>query len=1054
MDSDVKQLLEKFKEELTLDGRKRVFEDGYKLSTEFIKEKADPEAFTKEFLIEPIIRKFNLSKLPEKHFRGIRHDLRKVDYILKNEKGKSFLAEAKPLNSDLFEKNINGAVNQIKGLFRLAEVQRDYEFGIATDGLKWVFIGKNSKVVFQYDLREDLDKIREILIGKEEVSSERIEEEISKKFYDWYNALLHGGKYKDHQNKIRTISPKDCLVENIIFVSKPENREQIAQTIMDRLIFIKFLQSKGIVGYDILEYLLKLDENILNEKLKQLFFSVLNTKKSKRVDIDPKFKDIPYLNGSLFVRTDVELKNPDYKIRSFILKEVIKFLDSFKFVHTEDVSNQKILDPEILGYIFERAMTATDRKGTGAYYTPKTITNYISKNTIHPVIVKKVNKLLKEKGYKDSELLKDIEEVYRLRESTLGEVFSKIILNLKICDNACGSGAFLLAAADVLLEVYKRINEELRLKNSEIAMRKLILQNNLYGVDINPNAVEIAKLRLWLWLVTAYEPDKVEPLPNIDYNIRVGNSLIGYVDISKFRDHKLTLLDWYSAEKSLNILLKKREDKIKEYKTAVGDKARELKSEIDDLDRKIKKLLDINLFQEISKKAKIDEDEFRKTNPFHWGFEFYSIFDGNDGKEKGFDIIVGNPPYIKHQNLRRLSPIFKSLYKCYSGTADIYVYFYERGINLLAKDSYLCFITSNKFMKTSYGENLRNFLTDNKTIHQIIVFDRVNVFDALVSSSIVFVSTEPQEKHKIFVSIINRDLEPNETILEYIDRNHFSIEQSLLGRNIWNLTQKEIIEIKNKIESSGKPLEKIGGIKINRGVTTGFNDAFLISESIKNSLIKKNHKNKDIIKPLLQGRDIKKWFVSDSKTYILLTRFDINIPKEYPDVFSHLKNFEKNLVNRADQGKNWWNLRACKYYSEFEKDKIVWGLTADKWAYALDTKKHYLPSNAYILTSDKINLKYILGVLNSKVMQFYFSQIGIMTAGGAYTLKYSTIKKFPLVIPSEKTQNEVIEVVDKIIEMKKKNVDVSNYEKKLDKLIYKIYRITPEEQKIIEESLK
>lgn len=1054
MDSDVKRLLEKFKEELTLDGRKKVFEDGYKLSTDFMKQKSDPEAFTKEFLIEPIIRKFNLSKLPERHFRGIRQDLRKVDYLLKNQKGKAFLAEAKPLNSDLFDKSVHGAVNQIKGLFRLAEVQKNYEFGIATDGLKWIFIGKNSKVVFQYDLRDDLDKIKEILIGKEEVSSERVEEEISKKFYIWYNALLHGGKYKDHENKTRTISNKDCLVENILSVSNPEDREQIAQTIMDRLIFIKFLQSKEIVGYDILDYLLKLDENILNEKLKQLFFSVMNTKKGKRADIDPKFKSIPYLNGSLFVRTEIESKNPDYKIRSYILREVIQFLDSFKFIHTEDVSNEKILDPEILGYIFERAMTATDRKGTGAFYTPKTITTYISKNTIHPVIVKRVNKLLKEKGYKDSELLKDIEEVYRLRESTLGEVFSQIILDLRICDNACGSGAFLLAAADIILGVYKRINDELRLKNSEIALRKLILQNNLYGVDINPNAVEIAKLRLWLWLVTAYEPDKVEPLPNIDYNIRVGNSLIGYTDITKFKEHKLTLLDWYSAEKSLNLMLKKREDKIQEYKTAVGDKARELKSEIDDLDRKIKKLLDINLFQEISKKVKIDEEEFRKTEPFHWGFEFYSIFDGNGGREKGFDVVIGNPPYIKHQSLRKLSPMFKSLYKCYAGTADIYVYFYERGIDLLAKDSYLCFITSNKFMKTSYGENLRKFLTEDKTIHQIIVFDRVNVFDALVSSSILFVSTETQEQNKVFVSIVNRDLEPNETILEYIDENNFSMEQSLLGKNIWNLTQKEIVEIKNKIESSGKLLESIDGVKINRGVTTGFNDAFLINESEKNALIKKSSKNKEIIKPLLQGRDIKKWLVSDSKTYMLLTNFDINIPKEYPDIFAHLKNFEKDLVNRADQGKNWWNLRACKYYPEFEKEKIVWGLTADKWAYALDTKKHYLPSNAYILTSEKINLKYILGVLNSKVMEFYFSQIGIMTAGGAYTLKYSTIKKFPLAIPTEKIQKEVIEIVDKIIETKKKGGDVSNYEKKLDSLVYKIYGITQDEQKIIEDKEK
>lgn len=564
----ITDIIDAFKEGLTLDGRKKVFENGHKLSSEFLIQKSDPEAFTKEFLIEPVIRWLELSKLSETHFKGIRGELRKVDYLLKNQIGMSFLAEVKPLNSDLFEKDDNGAVNQIKGLFRLAEVKENYQFGVATDGIKWVFIDKYAKVVYKLDLTKDLDKIREILVGKEEVSSERIEEEISRKFYEQYNAILHGG---------RAISTKDCLVENILGVSKLEEREMIAQTIMDRLIFIKFLQSKGIVGYDVLNYLLNLDEDILNEKLKQLFFSVLNTKKDERVNIDYKFKDIPYLNGSLFVRTEVESKNPDYKIKAFILKEVIRFLDSFKFVHTEDISNQQTLDPEILGYIFERAMTATDRKGTGAYYTPKTITNYISKNTIYPAIVKRVNNLLKEKGYRESELLKDIEEIYRLRESTLGEVFNRIILNLKICDNACGSGAFLLSASNVLLEIYEQINEELRLRNSEIALRKLILKNNLYGVDINRNAIEIAKLRLWLWLVTAYEPDKIEPLPNIDYNIRAGNSLIGYVNLTKFKDQKLNLLDWNGSEKPLSILQKKREEIILNYKDASGEKASELK---------------------------------------------------------------------------------------------------------------------------------------------------------------------------------------------------------------------------------------------------------------------------------------------------------------------------------------------------------------------------------------------------------------------------------------------------------------------------------------------
>ena len=222
----------------------------------------------------------------------------------------------------------------------------------------------------------------------------------------------------------------------------------------------------------------------------------MNTKKDERQDIDPKFKNIPYLNGSLFVRTKVELKNLDYKIKSEILKQVIEFLDSFSFVHTEGFSNEK-LDPEILGYIFEKAMTSRDRKGSGSFYTPKSITKYISETTIHPIILDKVNKFLKETGYKDSELIDDIAKIpTHVNQPTLKKILEEIMPSLKICDNACGSGAFLMAVADVLLKVYSKINEALTSKKSEIDLRKSILKNNLYGVDINPNAIEIAKFKI------------------------------------------------------------------------------------------------------------------------------------------------------------------------------------------------------------------------------------------------------------------------------------------------------------------------------------------------------------------------------------------------------------------------------------------------------------------------------------------------------------------------------------------------------------------------------
>jgi len=574
----VDTLLKDIKERLTFDGKNRVFNEGKELRSDFMKERAEPEAFTREFLIDKIFSALELEKLSEKQF-DIPGSRRSVDYLIKSSRG-MFLVEAKPLNANL-EKGKDSGVNQIKGLFKLAEVQKNYDFGVATNGLRWIFIDRNEEIVDNLNLEEQFDKIKEFLVGEEKVVSPKTEEEISKKFYGWYNALLHGGRYKDYENNQKTIAEEDCLVNNVIGVSDLEEQEQIAQVVTNRLIFIKFLQSKGIIEEDILKYLSEVKEEDLTPKLRQLFFGAMNTPVNDRFDIDERFWSIPYLNGSLFVYTDVERNNLAYKIKAEILKKVIEFLDSFKFVHKEHLENGDSIDPEILGYIFERAMTATDRKGTGAYYTPKFITKYISENTIYPCIIEKTNEFLKtEKGYKETELIKNIEQLFVLADTTLNEIWNKIILKVRVLDNACGSGAFLLAAANILFELNRRINDKLGAKNPDTTLKFLILVNNLYGVDINPNGIEIAKLRLWLWLVDSYEPEHIKPLPNIDYNLRVGNSLIGYVDLSEFKGAELTLSDWLWDEDkaTLDKLLKERNDLIREYKITWGEEAKELKA--------------------------------------------------------------------------------------------------------------------------------------------------------------------------------------------------------------------------------------------------------------------------------------------------------------------------------------------------------------------------------------------------------------------------------------------------------------------------------------------
>ncbi|MCF8002579.1 MAG: Eco57I restriction-modification methylase domain-containing protein [Halanaerobiales bacterium] len=456
-------------------------------------------------------------------------------------------------------------------------------------------------------------------------------------------------------------------------------------------------------------------------------------------------------------------------------------------------------------------------------------------------------------------------------------------------------------------------------------LQRNILKNNLFGVDLNEESVEITKLSLWL--KTA---NKQKPLTNLDDNIKCGNSLI-------------------------------------------------------------------------------DDPEVAGKKAFDWDKEFADIMD--DG---GFDVVIGNPPYVEHKKLKGISSKLK-YYETYSGTADIYVYFFERGLKLLKENGSLGFITSNKFIKTSYGKNLREFLTKHK-INEIIDFSSVLVFEALVASCIISISKKDKKNNKIKIAFIN-DFFSN--INECIKNSMFRLPQNKLDKNIWQLREESKIKLKEKIEGSSVELRKLANIF--RGVTTGYNPAFIIDEEIRFGLIEMDSNSKEIIKPLLQGRNIRKWIYHNTKNYIIFTRRGIEI-NNYPAIKSYLKKFEEELepgAGRKPGSYKWYEIQdETAYHQNFEKEKIIWGLTANKWAFAFDDQKHYLPSNGYILTSNHVPLKYLIAIMNSKIMKFYFDFIGIMTAGGAFTLKHETIAAFPIKFGKNEVKKNIISSVEKIIEMK------------------------------------
>ena len=286
--------------------------------------------------------------------------------------------------------------------------------------------------------------------------------------------------------------------------------------------------------------------------------------------------------------------------------------------------------------------------------------------------------------------------------------------------------------------------------------------------------------------------------------------------------------------------------------------------------------------------------------------------------------------------------------------------------------------------------------------------------------------------------------------------------QDYLNEKEWSFSDMSQLMLKEKIEKGHLILKEVKGVKIYRGVTTGYNPAFIISNELRDKLIAEDIKNKRIIKNMLQGRNIRKWYYNESEDNLIFTRRGTDI-EDFPSIKTHLFAFYNNLKpktpNDSSEGRKsgtykWFEiLDNTAYYFEFEKsEKIIWGLTADNWEYALDKEQHYLQSNAYILTSETIPIRFILGLLNSKLLHYYFRFIGVMTAGGAYTLKAATIEALPIVIGTKEQQKEIVLKVESILNTKAKNkqADVSSTESEIDRLIYNLYGLSEDDVKIVE----
>ena len=924
---------------------------------------------------------------------------------------------------------------------------------------------------------------------------------------------------------------------------------------VNRVLFLKLLEAqlvkyhKGDTSYSFLKPAIIPDYDELNK----FFFQVLAKRPEDRTEsISEKFGRIPYLNSSLFEVSPLErqtirisgLENgkmplfgatvlkdggkPKYKELS-TLHYLLEFLDAYDFASEgeEDIQEESrtLINASVLGLIFEKINGHRD----GSVFTPGAITMYMSRNAVRQTIVRRFNE---EFGWscKDYEALKD-KDIEDLATA------NKVVDSIKICDPAVGSGHFLVSVLNefictkydlgILLDCNgKRIKKQdysIDIENDELIIsdedgapfnyvpanpesqriqealfneKKKIIENCLFGVDLNPNAVNICRLRLWIELLkNAYytkdsEYTELETLPNIDINIKVGNSLLHRFDLNQ---------DISEILKKSNLTISGYQEAVSRYKNA---HSKEEKRELDDMiaqiksnlktqismrDPKLVKLqnlqselssLEAPLLFEISKKEKAKNektikelklkiskaqkglDEIRNNKifigAFEWRIEFPEVLD-EDGRFTGFDCVIGNPPYIQLQKMGADADALQKMnYETYERTGDIYCLFYEMGMKLLKPEALLTFITSNGWMKSAYGKSLRSILTSQYQPSLLVDFAGYKVFDsATVDVNILSVIKSNVQKETTACSIRKDDFEVDK-LSDYVQTNCM---QCSFGTESWSILSDIERSIKQKVETVGVPLRE-WDVQIYRGVLTGYNDAFIISSDKRDEILSKcadeeeRTRTAELIRPILRGRDIKRYDYEFANQYIIATfpsrQYDID---EYQALRKFLLSFgmerleqtgkeyiisgEKVKARKKTNNKWFETQDNISYWDDLSKTKIVWIELSDESKFAIC--EDLVPLNTvFFLTGN--HLHHILGLLNSKLIHWYFTTC-LGTSSGVGTnrwLKY-TIELLPL------AQYSCDDLSQLVINRLLPDADIRQCEKQIDDLICEMYGLSPEE---------
>lgn len=759
-------------------------------------------------------------------------------------------------------------------------------------------------------------------------------------------------------------------------------------------------------------------------------------------------------NKLFFGGTEDAALNSDFETRGrrYPVKGLLDLLDSYKFTVDENtpLDEEVALDPELLGKVFENLLASynpdtktTARKQSGSFYTPREVVDYM----VDEALIAYFARHLPDREQREQDLRQllshaDTEVSFSPTEA---DALITAIEQLKALDPACGSGAFPMGILAKLFVALKKLDpdnhrwraqnlapleqrlalakktpdplqRDVELEEAHAALEKhkkdfadpayadytrklYLIEKCIFGSDIQPIAVQIAKLRFFIALIVSQPIDRNKPnygitaLPNLETKIVAANTLFG---VPRHGAQGSLLDDPAIAEKESEL-----RDANAAYFTARTRATKKRRKE------KVQKLHEelVALLQRDGFVTARDAERMARWDPFDQN-RFADFFDvewmfglprARDGSEAVFDIVIGNPPYVRQEEIKEIKPLLKDVYQyeCYTGTADLFVYFYERSVKLLKPHGALSFITSNKWYRAKYGEPLRQFMATHTRLKNIIDFGDEAVFTAIAYPTIVIATRREKPQSPAPASDQVRALNWTQThaVEEFpavFQAKGFAVPQAELKKEGWQLEPPGKRSLLARIRNAGTPLGQYVNGRFYYGIKTGLNDAFVIDGATRARLIAEDPKSAEVIKPFLRGRDVKRWNVAFEDQYLIKIESSENFAhpwsgknqaqaeevfaKCYPAIHSRFKSVEyrQALIDRYDQGRYFWELRACVYWGEFEQPKIVYPDIYLHQSFAWDSAGYYAGNTCYFIPTEE---RWLMGVLNSSLIEWFYEQI-------------------------------------------------------------------------------